>query len=128
MSGMLAWKGVLQHGLPCLLILFWGSWSDRNSRRKPLIIIPVVGNFLTVVGLIFCTYFDRISLEATIVVESIFVALTGGWLVFAIGMFSYIADVSTLEDRTFRIGILTIFFTLVAQIGTALQILLKYTT
>lgn len=33
-AGMQGWKTVLQSFLPCLLILFWGSWSDRHGRRK----------------------------------------------------------------------------------------------
>ena len=28
-AGMASWKVILQSGLPCILILFWGSWSDR---------------------------------------------------------------------------------------------------
>lgn len=28
-ASMAGWKTVLASGLPCLLILFWGSWSDR---------------------------------------------------------------------------------------------------
>jgi MFS transporter, PCFT/HCP family, solute carrier family 46, member 3 len=31
---MQGWKTVLQSLMPCLLILFWGSWSDRHGRRK----------------------------------------------------------------------------------------------
>lgn len=33
-AGMQGWKTVLQSLMPCLLILFWGSWSDRHGRRK----------------------------------------------------------------------------------------------
>jgi PCFT/HCP family folate transporter-like MFS transporter 1/3 len=33
-AGMQGWKTILQSFLPCLLILFWGSWSDRHQRRK----------------------------------------------------------------------------------------------
>jgi PCFT/HCP family folate transporter-like MFS transporter 1/3 len=28
------WKTVFQSLLPCIFILFWGSWSDRHGRRK----------------------------------------------------------------------------------------------
>jgi MFS transporter, PCFT/HCP family, solute carrier family 46, member 3 len=33
-ASMQGWKTVIQSLMPCLLILFWGSWSDRNGRRK----------------------------------------------------------------------------------------------
>lgn len=28
-AGMTAWKAVVQSALPCMMILFYGSWSDR---------------------------------------------------------------------------------------------------
>ncbi len=28
------WKTIFQSLLPCIFILFWGSWSDRHCRRK----------------------------------------------------------------------------------------------
>lgn len=31
---MQGWKTVLQSALPALLILPWGSWSDRHQKRK----------------------------------------------------------------------------------------------
>lgn len=33
-AGLQGWKTVFQSLLPCLIILFWGSWSDRHQRRK----------------------------------------------------------------------------------------------
>jgi PCFT/HCP family folate transporter-like MFS transporter 1/3 len=33
-ASMQGWKTVLQSLMPCMLILFWGSWSDRHGRRK----------------------------------------------------------------------------------------------
>lgn len=31
---MQGWKTIFQSLLPCIFILFWGSWSDRHGRRK----------------------------------------------------------------------------------------------
>lgn len=33
-AGMNGWLKIIQTFIPCLLILFVGSWSDRNGRRK----------------------------------------------------------------------------------------------
>lgn len=74
---MAAWKTVLQSALPCMLILFWGSWSDRHSRRKPCMLLPVVGEFLAAIGLILCTYIDSAPMEACGITEALFPGLTG---------------------------------------------------
>ncbi|KAI8035589.1 hypothetical protein M5D96_011638 [Drosophila gunungcola] len=117
---MAAWKTVIQSLFPCLLILFWGSWSDRHRRRKPCILIPVVGEFLGVVGLMLCVYFEQAPMEAAALTEAIFPSLSGGWFTMLMGVFSYIADITTEEDRTLRIGILNVCFSMQAirvQIG-----------
>ncbi|KAL1402063.1 hypothetical protein pipiens_006250 [Culex pipiens pipiens] len=123
---MAGWKTVLQSALPCMLILFWGSWSDRHGRRKPCILIPIIGEFTTAIGLILCTYFERTPMEVAAVTEALFPALTGGWFTMFMGVFSYIADVTTTEERTLRIGIVNLCFSLGVPIGMAFSgVLLK---
>lgn len=123
---MVAWKTVIQSVFPCLIILFWGSWSDRHHRRKPCILIPIVGEFLATVGLMLCVFFENTPMEAAGLSEAIFPALTGGWFVMLMGVFSYIADITTEEERTLRIGILNVCFSVGVPIGTALSgVLLK---
>lgn len=33
-AGMQNWRIVIQSAVPTLMVLFWGSWSDRHSKRK----------------------------------------------------------------------------------------------
>lgn len=33
-ASMNGWKAIVQTFIPCLMILFVGSWSDRHGRRK----------------------------------------------------------------------------------------------
>ncbi|KAH8235516.1 hypothetical protein KR032_001802 [Drosophila birchii] len=123
---MAAWKTVIQSLFPCLLILFWGSWSDRHRRRKPCILIPVVGEFLGVVGLMLCVYFEQAPMEAAALTEAIFPSLSGGWFTMLMGVFSYIADITTEEERTLRIGILNVCFSVGVPVGMAFSgVLLK---
>ncbi|XP_064537063.1 probable peptidoglycan muropeptide transporter SLC46 [Drosophila montana] len=123
---MAAWKTVIQSLFPCLLILFWGSWSDRHRRRKPCILIPVVGEFLGVVGLMLCVYYENAPMEAAALTEAIFPSLSGGWFTMLMGVFSYIADITTEEERTLRIGILNVCFSVGVPIGMAFSgVLLK---
>lgn len=53
---MAVWKTIVQSALPCFLILFLGSWSDRWRRRKPCMLLPIIGEFCASVGLMVCTW------------------------------------------------------------------------
>lgn len=102
-ASMAGWKTILQSGLPCLLILFWGSWSDRydhsrvicckpnihvckpynvfsHGRRKPCMLIPIFGELITSIGLLLCTYFDQAPVEAAAITETLFTGLTGKFI------------------------------------------------
>lgn len=54
-----------------------GSWSDRHKRRKPCMMIPLIGEMLAALSLIACVYNKNWSLEMTVFFEVIFPALTG---------------------------------------------------
>ncbi|KAI4478139.1 hypothetical protein M0804_012097 [Polistes exclamans] len=121
-AGMQTWKTALQSGLPILLILFMGAWSDKTGYRKPCMLLPIVGEFLSSVSLIACTYwFYELPMEATGVLEALWPSLAGGWFTMFMGVFSYIADITSIESRTLRIGAANVFFSLGVPIGMALS-------
>lgn len=74
---MTGWKMAINSAIPCLLILFFGSWSDRHGKRKPCILIPLVGQILMAFALLLCVYFDRTPIEVAIFVEVFFPCITG---------------------------------------------------
>lgn len=152
---MAGYRAAIQSALPCLLILFWGkqtnadhknldkinwevaklmfmikflgSWSDRHRRRKPCMMIPLIGEMLSSLGLIFCVYNTTWSLGMTVFMEVIFPGLTGGWFTLLMGMYSYMADLTTEDERTFRIGVLTLCYQVGVPIGLSVSgILLKW--
>ena len=53
--------------------------------------------------------------------EAVFPALTGGWFVMFMAVFTYIADITSEADRTFRIGVVNVFFSIGIPIGMALS-------
>lgn len=121
-AAMGVWKTILQSALPSFLIMFVGSWSDRWGMRKPCMMVPIIGEFCTVIGLMVSTYFFyELPMEVVGFVEGFFPALTGGWFTMFMGIFSYIGDVTTVEDRTLRIGIVNVFCSLGIPIGLALS-------
>ncbi|XP_053605348.1 probable peptidoglycan muropeptide transporter SLC46 [Plodia interpunctella] len=121
-ASVAGWKTVLQSFLPCGILIFLGAYSDRVGQRKFCMILPIIGEFLTSVGLIVNTYFFyELPVEVAAVTEAIFPALTGGWFTMFMGVFSYIADVTTEEQRTLRIGIVNLFYSLGVPVGAALS-------
>lgn len=121
-AGIQAWKNVVQTAIPVLIILFVGAWSDKTGRRKACILMPIVGEFITCIGFIINTYFFyELPVEVTALTESVFPAITGGWFTNFIGVFSYIGDITTKEDRTYRVGIVNLCMSLGYPIGSALS-------
>ncbi|CAB0044529.1 unnamed protein product [Trichogramma brassicae] len=121
-ASMQTWKTALQSFFPSILIVFMGAWSDRTGLRKPCMMLPIVGEFLTSVSLIACTYwFYELPMEAAGVFEALWPALTGGWFTMIMGTFSYIGDVTSVESRTVRVGAVNAFLSLGVPIGMALS-------
>lgn len=121
-AGMQTWKTALQSALPTILILFLGAWSDRTGLRKPCMLLPIVGEFLTSISLIACTYwFYELPMEFAGLSEALWPAVTGGWFTMFMAVFSYIADITSVESRTLRIGFVNVFLSLGVPVGMALS-------
>ncbi|XP_014291289.1 probable peptidoglycan muropeptide transporter SLC46 [Halyomorpha halys] len=121
-ASMAIWKTLVQSAVPAFLILFLGSWSDRRGRRKPCMLLPITGEFMTAIGLILCTYFFyELPMEVAGITEAIFPAFTGGWMTMFMAVFSYMGDITSLETRTLRIGIVNVCSSLSVPIGTAVS-------
>lgn len=119
---MIIWKTIVQSSIPAALIIFIGAWSDRTGRRKPGMLMPIIGEFLTSIGLMLCTYFFyELPMEVAGLTEAIFPAITGGWMTMFMAVFSYVADITTVKTRTLRIGVVNVFCSVGIPIGTALS-------
>ncbi|KAK4884688.1 hypothetical protein RN001_000959 [Aquatica leii] len=126
-ASMNAWKTVIQSVIPACLLLSFGAWSDKRQRRKPFMALPIIGEIITVTGFILCTYFFyEFSMEATGLIETLPTALTGGWFTMFMAVFSYVADTSTTESRTVRIGAVNICNTGSVMVGIGLSGILYY--
>ncbi|XP_050422969.1 proton-coupled folate transporter-like [Adelges cooleyi] len=121
-ADMLIWQTIIQSSIPCVLVIFIGSWSDRHQKRKPCMIIPILGELVRNIGLLLCVYYYyQLPLEVAGLVESIPSAIAGGMTVLYLAAFSYVGDVSTMKNRTLRVGLMNLFFGAAWPIGAALS-------
>ncbi|KAJ8925714.1 hypothetical protein NQ315_009561 [Exocentrus adspersus] len=108
-STMQTWQIPVQSVMPLILILFLGSYSDRHKLRKPFLLLPIIGEFFAVVACILCVVFmDTWPLEAQGVSQTVIPSLFGGQAMIVMAVFAYVADVSTIEMRTLRMGVIQI--------------------
>ncbi|CAH2107664.1 unnamed protein product [Euphydryas editha] len=120
-------KTLIAASIPCIMALFVGSWSDRTGRRKIFIITPLVGQFLIGInGLINTYFFHQLPLEAVVYPEAVLEGLCGSWCIILLTLYSYISDITTNENRTFRMGLIHFSLTVGFPLGTGVSgILLK---
>lgn len=71
-------------------------------------IIPIFGELTAAIGLMICTYMRDSRMEIAGLTEALFPGLSGGWFTMLMGVFSYISDITTEEERTLRIGIVNV--------------------
>ncbi|KAG1682179.1 Solute carrier family 46 member 3 [Nymphon striatum] len=82
------------------LSLFAGPWSDKYGRKLPLI-LPFTGSLISSAMLIAISYIDYDYPPYTIIIANIPNGLTGSFITLLIG-FSYIADITSMEDRSVK--------------------------
>ncbi|XP_050538927.1 proton-coupled folate transporter-like [Daktulosphaira vitifoliae] len=119
---MIMWQSIIQHTIPCLFVVFIGSWSDRTNKRKPILLLPIIGELTRTLGLIVCVYyFYELPMEVAGLVESVPSSLSGGWMIMFMAVFTYISDVTTVKMRTLRIGVINLAVTVGLPIGIILS-------
>uniref|UniRef100_UPI0034D70A73 uncharacterized LOC136856709 n=1 Tax=Euwallacea similis TaxID=1736056 RepID=UPI0034D70A73 len=113
-STMHSWQQPVQSFTPLILVLFLGSFSDRHKWRKPFLLMPLVGELFGVVGCIMCTLFmTQLPLEVQGISQKIIPSLLGGQTMLVMATTAYIADISSVKMRTFRLGIVQIVISVV---------------
>ncbi|XP_028169939.1 proton-coupled folate transporter-like [Ostrinia furnacalis] len=121
-ADMTAWREPITFGIPALMILFVGAWSDKTGNRKYLLLIPVIGEIGSLVGILAGTYFFlEWPLWVMALIEASSSTFTGGLYVILMGSYSYLADVTTPESRTFRMGVAGVLVSLGSPLANAIS-------
>lgn len=114
-----------------LVILFAGGWSDRNRKRKPCMLLPMIGDltsslsnnikkniiamfffmnnflyflYLFAVQLLAVTFFDYFSVEFTMLLSLASSSITGGSGLLVMAVMSYLAETTPPEDHMLRLN------------------------
>lgn len=89
--------------IPSLFVApLWGPWTDKGGKRKPALLVAIIGAGLEMATVLLVMYLD-LSLYFLYVSAAIS-GFSGFAVVLMVGAMSYIADISTKEERAFRIG------------------------
>ncbi|XP_052746888.1 proton-coupled folate transporter [Bicyclus anynana] len=116
------WNGIAGHVVPLLLAFFLGSYSDKRGR-KVLLCGGLLGKLFFSLMITLNTV-KQWPVEYVIYTATFPSALTGADLSIFAGCFAYIADVTTLESRTLRVGILDVVYLSTMPTGVAIGNLL----
>ncbi|XP_060516456.1 uncharacterized protein LOC132695879 isoform X4 [Cylas formicarius] len=108
-SVMHSWQQPIGSFMPLVLVLFLGSFSDRHKLRKPFLLMPIIGEIFGNAGCIICVIFMRqLPLQAQGVLQKVVPSFFGGQVMLVMASTSHIADVTSNEARTLRLGIVQI--------------------
>ncbi|XP_059607866.1 probable peptidoglycan muropeptide transporter SLC46 [Phlebotomus argentipes] len=103
---------------PLIIVIFAGGWSDKKRIRKPLLLLPIIGEFLGCLALFISAIFMlQLPLEFAGILEKLLPAMFGGFTLMLMGVYSYITDITAEEDRTFRFGVLAVSISLIPIAG-----------
>lgn len=108
-SRIRSWQTPIHHIFPLIIVLFLGSFTDRHKCRKPFLLIPFVGEVISLMGSMLCVVFmEQWSLEILGLYQKIIPSFFGGQSMMIITSYTYLTDVTAKEKRTFHIGLIQI--------------------
>ncbi|CAH2034555.1 unnamed protein product, partial [Iphiclides podalirius] len=116
------WNGIASHVVPLLLAFFIGTYSDKRGR-KSILLAGLLGKLYFSIVITLNTM-NAWPVEYVIYTAAFPSALTGADLSIFAGSFAYISDVTSLKERTLRVGILDIVYLSTMPTGVAIGNLL----
>ncbi|KAL4711406.1 hypothetical protein ACJJTC_016160 [Scirpophaga incertulas] len=82
-----------------VVLLFIGPWSDYSGRRKPLLIMPLVGMSVMTTGVLLMLIFPGANTVQVLYMVQIPISLGGNFMLLLAAAFSYIGDVCHATGR-----------------------------
>ncbi|XP_042860369.1 proton-coupled folate transporter-like [Penaeus japonicus] len=115
----------IEMGPAVFVLIFMGMWSDRRSRRLPLL-LPMLGSTIKALGLMANAYFWSLQ-PYFILLSYIPYGLTGGMMTAFMAAYAYVSDTSGTRSRTTRLSFAGVMMMVASPLGHALgTVLFKY--
>lgn len=115
-------KVIVEYATPSLIITFLGAWSDLTGRRIVILIIPIVAHILQCISnMLNVMLFNQLPVEVLLFLDAFLHGIGGGWSLVFIGIFSYISDITTVKERTYRLGYVNFCAFVSVPIGLAMS-------
>lgn len=104
-----------------IIVSFGGALSDKFKIRKFFILLPFIGEILSIFTYVIAAANDSLPVEYPIMIGKILSSILGGQTLFMIGASSYMTVMTTEEHRTVRFGFFTMFTTWLGIIASPLS-------
>lgn len=88
------------------VVLLLSVWSDVSGKRKPLLIIPTIGNIINAAILVLDVYVSAYNNSMLLVLGAVAAGISGGNVLFVAGSGALLAGNSSDEDRMKELAIL----------------------
>ncbi|XP_063702503.1 uncharacterized protein LOC134832419 [Culicoides brevitarsis] len=122
LSKLYAYRAPIATTFTLIIVMFAGAWSDKYQIRKPFMLVPFLGEVVTIgIFLVSALYMEQIPADYCVLGAHIIPALTGGPTLFMIGASSYMTVTTKEDQRTFRFGCFSMFITILGIIGSPLS-------
>ncbi|XP_065210881.1 probable peptidoglycan muropeptide transporter SLC46 [Planococcus citri] len=97
-------------------------WSDRAGRkRKPFIVLPIIGQILQILVACFQSYFWYLPPHFAVASDLLFQVLSGGFVLCLNTCITYTNDISSVEERTMKMSIIFALQVICAPIGSGVS-------
>lgn len=112
-------RSIIEAVCPAILSLFLGVWSDTHGR-KPLVVWPLLGMSMTAISVVIYSIWLDLG-PWWYILTAVPISLCGGLTAIFTGSFSYISDITTNNNRSFRLALLEASIFLGSIIGSLLS-------
>uniref|UniRef100_A0A336KPQ4 CSON013923 protein n=1 Tax=Culicoides sonorensis TaxID=179676 RepID=A0A336KPQ4_CULSO len=110
--------------LALIVIIFAGPLGDKYNRKKPFLLLPMIGELISVTAYLITSIFQTtVPMQFHLYLETFVNSICGGFSLMLMGVFSILAATTAEEDRTFRFGVFSAFS---SGAGIVLSPLAKY--